>query len=230
MKVLKSIGIFLFFFFLISFKPKLQETIIHGKITTLNSITIEKAKITSKKSKITVYSDSLGNFSISTSLKDKITVEATGFNMATAKVRSLEDSLNIDLAIIGNEQKIDLAMETGHINKEDLNLVKKYLDSKKQYSFGFTNMTDLIQNKFPGIRIINNELIIRGMNSISNSSSLNTRNGALIIINGTEYGWSHIKDLDVTNVKNIKILDGAKAARYGSGSSNGVVVITLVGE
>lgn len=230
MRVFKSISIILIFFFFISFKPRSQKTMIHGRITTLKTISIENAKITSNKSKITVYSDSLGNFSISTSLKDKIMVEAAGFNKVLTKVKSFDDSLNIDLVIIGNEKQIDLAMETGHINKEDLNLVKKYLESKKQYSFGFTNMTDLIQNKFPGIRIINNELIIRGMNSVSNSASLNTRNGALIIINGMEYNWGAIKDLDVTNIKNIKILDGAKVARYGSGSSNGVVVITLVGE
>ncbi len=230
MKAIKITSIVLIFLFFASFKPKLQKTIIHGKITTFNTISVANAEVTSKKTKTTVYSDSLGNFSIVCDLKDKIMVKAAGFNTASIKVKSLEDSLNVDLVIIGNEKKIDLAMETGHIHKDQLNLVKKYLEAKKQYGFGFMNMTDLIKGKFPGISIINDELVIRGIKSISNSGSLSTRNGALIIINGTEYNWNAVKSLDVITVKDIKILSSAKAARYGSGSSNGVMVITLVDE
>lgn len=230
MKPIKGIIIVSAFLLLISFSTIPQKIVIHGKVTTFKTISVENAEITIKKSNTKVYSDSLGNFSITCGLKDKITIKAAGFNSASYKIKNLNDSLNIDLVITGNEKKIDLAMKTGHIDKEDLNLVKKYLESQKQYSHGFTNMTDLIKAKFPRVKITNDELIIRGTKSISNSNNLSTRNGALIIINGTEYNWSSVKDIIVTNVKKIKILNSLEASRYGSGSSNGVVVITLVDE
>ena len=70
-------------------------------------------------------------------------------------VKSIKDSLNVSLIISGSEQDIDFAMNTGHINEEERNLVKKYLESNELYSLGFTNMTDLIKAKFPRLSIVN---------------------------------------------------------------------------
>ncbi len=221
----KKYGIqILAFLLFITLSMHAQKEVVHGKITTFNSITVENAEITIKKTKNSVFSDSLGYFSIECNLKDKVSIKAAGFKTKSVKVKNLKDSLNVNLQIEDSERSIDLAMSKGHIDKSDLSLVKKYFKAKKQYSLGYTNMTDLIKGKFPQINIVNNELILRGINSID------SRNGALIVLNGTEYNWSSVKTMEVTNIKDIRILKGSEASRYGTGSSNGVLVIKLIDE
>ncbi len=218
------------FLFFITLSLHAQKKVVNGQIITFKNITVENAKITVKKTKHSVFSDSLGFFSITCDLKDKISITAAGFKSKQVKVKNIKDSLNVSLIISGSEEDINLAMNNGHINEEERNLVNKHFKSGQLYSLGFTNMTDLIKGKFPRVNIINDELIIRGKNTFSNSNNSKPRNGALIIINGTEYRWSSVKSMIVTNVKDIKILNSLEASRYGAGSGNGVVVIKLVDE
>lgn len=210
----------------ISLSIHAQKKVIYGKITTFNTITVENAEIAIKKTKNSVFTDSLGYFSIECDIKDKLSIKAAGFKTKLVKVKTIRDSLNVNLIIAGNEDDIDLAMKRGHINKNEVNLAKKHFNTKQPYSLGYTNMTELILGKFPKVTLINDELILRGRNTHSEGH----RNGALIIINGTEYNWRSVKSMEVTNIKDIKILNSLEASRYGTGSGNGVVVIKLIGE
>lgn len=222
--IANKLQVLTFIFFLV-IATHAQTKIIHGKVTTLNSISVENAQISVNKNKNFIYSDSLGFFSIECKLKDKVYIAAAGFKAKTIKIKSLVDSLSIDLTIKGDEKGIELATLKGHISKNNEGLAIKLLNTEKPYYFGFTSMTELILGKFPTrVNIVNNELILRGRKSLGPEN----RDGALIIINGSDYRWSQVKDMVVTNIKNIKILNSLQASRYGSGSGNGVVLITLV--
>lgn len=213
------------FLFISSISLHAQTKIIHGKVTTLNSITVENAHISVNKNKNLIYSDSLGFFSIECKLKDKVSIAAAGFKTKTIKIKSLVDSLNIDLTIKGDEEGIELATLKGHISKNNESLAIKLLNTKKPYYYGFTTMTELILGKFPTkVNIVNNELILRGRKSLG----VENRDGALIIINGSDYRWSQVKDMVVTNIKSIRILSSLEASRYGSGAGNGVILIKLI--
>lgn len=215
------------FLYFISLSIHAQKKVIYGKITAFNNITIENAKITVKKTKTSVFSDSSGYFSIQCAIKDKISITAAGFKTKLVRVKSLDDSLNIDLAIKDDEEGLELATFKGHISKNNESLARKLLNTKQPYYLGFTTMTELILGKFPSrVSIVNNELILRGRNSVNDEN----RDGALIIINGSDYRWAQIKDMIVTNIKNIRILSSLEASRYGTGAGNGVVIIKLIGQ
>ncbi len=219
----KTTTLFAFLFFTI-LSVNAQKTVVKGQVTTFDFIRVEQAEVIAKKSKTSVLTDSLGFFTIECDLKDKLSIKAAGFKTKQVKVKNLKESEKVNIEIAGSESDIDLAVAEGHINKIHSPEAKKLFNTKKPFSFGYNNMTDLIRGKFPQLNISGDEIIMRG------SNSLNGKNGALIILDGTTYNWGSVKSLEVTNIKNIQILTGSAANRYGTGSGNGVILIQLVSE
>lgn len=217
----------LFFFAFIFFTVHLvngQKTTIKSQITTFDVILVQQAEVKAKKGKSMVLTDSLGVFTIECDLKDKIQIKADGFKTKTIKVKRLIGVEKINIEIAGSESEIDKAVAKGHIRGIKAADAKKYFNTRKPYSYGFTTMTLLIAAKFPQLKITTDQIIMRG------SSSLSENNGALFVLNGATYNWGSIKNLDVTTVKNIKILTGTAANRYGSGGGNGVILIELISQ
>ena len=175
-----------------------QKTTIEGFITSFGDIPINQAEIITNKSKATTKTDTLGYFTIVCE--------------------------PIDLKIAGDESQLDLAIGNGHISKIYAPLAKKRLLTKKAYSQGFNNMTDLLKGKFPQLTVNGDEVIMRG------SSSLTGSNGVLFALSGSTYSWSQVNSIDVLTIKNIEILTGPAANRYGPGSGNGVIRIDLLTE
>lgn len=203
-----------------------QKTLVKGQITTFDVIAVERAEVTAKKAKVTVLTDSLGFFTLECEPKDKLSIKAVGFKNKQVKVKSLEDLGKINLEIAGGEGDIDLAITKGHINENSRADAKKYLNTKRPYSYGFNNMTDLVKGKFPQINIVGGALVLRGSNSISEGAN----NGVLLVLNGSTLTWQAVQNMEVTTIKNMKILTSTAAIRYGSGSSNGVLLIELVSD
>ena len=210
------------FFTLLSVRA--QKTTIKGQVTTFDVIAVMQAEVTAKKGKTTVITDSLGRFIIECDLKDRLLINAAGFITKSIKVKKLKGVEKINIEIAGSESEIDMAVAKGHIKETSSLDAKRYYNTKKPYGYGYNAMTDLIIAKFPQLKLAGDEIIMRG------SSSLTGNNGALFILNGTTYNWGSVKNLEVRTVKNIKILTGTAANRYGSGSGNGVIVIELISE
>lgn len=218
-KVLLSV---LAFFMMLSVDA--QKTTIEGKIATFDVISVMQAEVTSKKGKSTVLTDSSGVFSIECDLKDKLIIKASGFKTRTVKVGNLRAAEKINIEISGSEAKIDLAVANGHLNQASSAQAKKYYKTQKAYGYGFVNMTELIKAKFPQFTLTTDEIIMRGTTSLTGTS------GALVVLNGATYDWGGVKGLDVATIKNIQVLTGTAANRYGSGSGNGVLLIELLEE
>lgn len=209
---------------LMTFPAFAQSNVVIGKVTTFKTIAVINAKITVKKSKKETFTDSLGNFKLECNDKDKLIVKATGFKSKTFKVKNSKDSLKINLVINREESDIDLAYRTGHLRKENVMQAKTLYNTKEPYSFGYNNMIDLLRGKFPNADVTDKRIIVRG----NNTSSAVTSNGALIVLNGVTINIGTLLSVNIREIKNIRILHGAAATRFGSGSSNGVISVELL--
>ncbi len=219
MKAIKSICILISFFLLMSPSINAQKSVIHGKITVFNVIAVDNVEITVKKTKTSVRSDSLGIFVIECKLNDKLSLKAAGFKTKVVKIKKMKDTLNVNLVISGKESDIQLAVENGHIKEYEVAHAIILFNTKPPFSIGYTNIIELILDKFPQVNLVNGEFILRGFNSFEGP------NGALIVLNGIETNISTIQSLAITEVINVEILSGSKAARYGAGGSNGVIYV-----
>lgn len=215
--------LFVCFLFLAKHSLKAQESIVHGKVTLYDAVAVKGATVSIKKSKKVVLTDSLGFFSIECKIKDKISISAIGFDKMNIKVGNLKDSINVNLNLAGKESDIQLATDNGHIYQTDRAFVLEKFNTKPLYSLGYPNTAALIIGKFPRVELIDNEFVIRGVKSMTE----NAKNGALIVINGIVSDEGSLKSIIVTSVKNIKILSGIAATKYGPGSGNGVILIEL---
>ena len=201
-----------------------QNKVVGGKVTTYKTIALKNAKVTVKKTKQVTYTDSLGNFKLECNVKDKLIITAKGFKSRTIKVKNIKDPLKIDIEIEGEESDLDLAFANGHMNSKELKEAKVFYNTVQPYSFGYNNIIDLLKGKFPGATISDAGVIIRGANTQSNSTS----NYALIVLNGAISTIDAITMINIVEIKNIKILTGPAASRWGTGSSNGVVFVELL--
>ncbi|MCP4977685.1 MAG: TonB-dependent receptor plug domain-containing protein [Maribacter sp.] len=223
MKTFKRFALVISFLLCATISMHAQKKVVKGKITTFNTIRVQQAEITAKKTKNKVFSDSLGFFTIECEPNDKLTVRAIGFKTKSVKMKKMNESLTINLAIAGSESDIALAIDKGHLSKNNRAQAIKYFNFENSYGFGYTNIIDLIKGKFPQISVIGDEFILRGSNSITPGG----KNGALIVLNGALSDISSLKSIVVSEVEDISILSGSAASRYGSGGGNGVISIKL---
>ena len=199
---------------------KAQQGIVHGQVFAFDTIPVAKAQINIKKSKDVILSDSYGSFSIECNIGDKIAIKAAGFKTKQVKIKNQNDSLFVNLKFQGGEANIDAATTNGHINKQRLVYTTDYLDAELFDSAGYATVIELITGKFPGVNLVGDQIIIRGKNSI------NGNNEAAFALNGSITSKSSIESISVVDVKNVKVLKGNEAARYGSRGANGVIEIT----
>ena len=69
-------------------------------------------------------------------------------------------------------------------------------------------------------------MVTDGMIIIRGENSLNSSNGALIVINGIQSSMSQLIELSPLIVKSVDVLKGSSASIYGSRGANGVVIVT----
>lgn len=211
------------FISLFIFSANGQKKTIIGKVTTYKTIPISNAEIKIKKSEKSTLTNMLGYFTLECDAKDKLSIKVIGFKTKTVKLKGQKDSLHIDLVVAGDESNLDLAAKNEHLNQNSLAEAKKRFNTKVPYSHGFTDIIELLKTKFPQAKVSKNDIIIRGFNSAAKESEP----GAIIVINDVNSDMEALKSLNLTDIKNIKILTGSAAFRYGTGSGNGVLYVTL---
>ena len=205
--------------FLFTLNLNAQDKIIHGVITTFDSIQVIGAKIRIKSTKQIVLSDTLGHFSVACNSEDKLKVTAKGFYNQSVKITKNIKLIAINLKLRSGEKNREYAVGYGHVTDRDkLNAVANLNNNDVDFS-KYSNMYDLIRGRFASVQIMNGEIIIRGINSINGSSA------ALIIVDGVPNSSAVLNSLSTGNVKNISIIKDGSSAIYGSRGSNGVVII-----
>ncbi len=198
-----------------------QERTIRGVVTTLKNIAVVNAEVKVVSSKVTVLTDSLGNFKINCLDNDKIKISAEGFYSQKVKIDESIKEVLINLIFKRGEKNIDVAVGYGHIKEKDRSYAITSLKNENNFEFTkYSNIIELIVNSSPSITINNGGIIIRG------ESSLNGSSAALIVIDGIDATMSQLSSLAPINVKSVDILKGGSAAIYGSRGANGVVLIS----
>lgn len=204
----------------LAFQLNAQDRVVHGIVTTFDSIAVIGAEVRVKSTKQIVKTDTLGQFSAVVKSGDKLKISAKGFNTASIKLEEKIKLIAVNLKLKPTEKAREYAIGYGYVQDVDkLNAVVQMTRDDVDFS-QYNDIYDLIRGRFAGVQVKNDgDIIIRGVNSFNLSSS------ALIVIDGVTVDKSHLNALSPVMVKSINILKDGSAAIYGSRGANGVVVI-----
>lgn len=209
-------------FFLVAYSLILsaQERTIQGVVTTFDSIAVMHAEVYSKNVKEVVKTDSLGQFWVKVSGKDKLKVSAKGFSSYSIKIEEKTKIVAVNLKLKPGDKAREYAIGYGHVSDaEKLNAISQIQNGQIDFS-QYMNMYELIRGRFAGVQVQSNgDIIIRGVNSINLSSA------ALIVVDGIPVDKSILSSMVPANVRSIDVLKDGGSAIYGSRGANGVVLI-----
>jgi len=212
-------SLFVFFFFAFSFNLHAQNRVIHGKVTTFDSIPLIGATVKVQSTKQEVLTDSLGYFSVGCNTNDKLNVNAHGFYRQNVKLTSNIKFVAVNLRLKPGDKSRELAIGYGYVSDADkLNAISNLTNDDVDFS-RYNNIYDLIRGRFSGVQVIDGDIIIRGTNSFNSSSS------ALIVIDGVISDANDLATLKPITVKSINVIKDGSSAIYGSRGANGVLII-----
>ena len=196
-----------------------QMKTVEGRITTYNEIPVLNAQILVKSSKQKFTSDSLGLFSVQCSLKDKLSVSAEGFVTTRVKIGEQTKFALVNLNLKSAPGAKEVAVGYGHVKDRDKLYAMSGRDSDEFNYSSYRNIYEALVGLFPGVQIINGEVIIRGSVSFETSAS------ALIIVDGREVSGDSFGNILPSDIARITILKDASTAVYGVKGGNGVVIV-----
>ncbi|WP_299009245.1 TonB-dependent receptor plug domain-containing protein [uncultured Tenacibaculum sp.] len=182
------------------FSQKTQE--IYIIVKDQKNIPIQNATILFDNIEQPIKTDSKGIFKISTKIKPK---NITAF--------SIKHGINT------------ISYHGKKYNRIKLPNSKTIASSEEQKPFGnfqYRNIYDYIRAKqIPGVTISsNNQIIIRGVNSLNSSSE------PLYVVNNAPVGLPTFENITPESIKKITVLKGSDAAYYGLRGANGVIKVT----
>ncbi len=196
-----------------------QDKIIHGVVTTFDSIPLVDAEIKNRSTKQTVTTDSLGRFTLPATSGDKLRIKARGFFNEKAKIEDKTRYVAVNMKLKPGQRNKEYAIGYAKVSDRDkLNALATMSNDDVDFS-QYSNMYELIKGRFAGVQVINGEIIIRGINSINSSSA------ALIVVDGVPVDGSALNSIPPIQVKSINVIKDGSAAIYGSRGANGVVII-----
>lgn len=196
-----------------------QEKVIHGVVTTFDSIPLIDAEIQVRSTKQTILTDTLGRFSVAVNPGDRLKVSAAGFFNQKVKLEDKTKFAAINLKLKPGEKSREYAIGYGHVSDRDKLNALASLNSKDLDFSQYSNVYDLIKGRFAGVQVVNGEIIIRGVNSINSSSA------ALIIVDGVPVDGSALNSIPPVQIKSVNVIKDGSSAIYGSRGANGVVLI-----
>lgn len=197
-----------------------QERTVKGVVTTFDSIYVVGATVKSKQTKQEVLTDTLGRFTISVESEDKLKVSAKGFYNQNVKIEKQHNVVAVNLKIKPGEKNMNYAYSVTKVSDRDiLSSLASKDDNDIDYST-YENMIEAIRGRFPGVNVVNGQLIIRGNNTISGPSP------ALIVVDGVPINQSRLNAINPSTVKRINVIKDGTSAIYGAKGANGVIEIT----
>jgi len=203
----------------ISFFSTAQDRVIHGVVTTFDSIPLIDAEIQVRSTKQTVLTDTLGRFSITVNPKERLKVSASGFFNQKVKLEEKTRYVAVNLKLKPGDKNREYAIGYGHVSDRDkLNALASLNSNDIDFS-QYSNVYELIKGRFAGVQVVNGEIIIRGINSINSSSA------ALIIVDGVPVDGSALNSIPPVQIKSVNVIKDGSSAIYGSRGANGVVLI-----
>ncbi len=127
-------------------------------------------------------------------------------------------SLRIKWLEVGPESDEDEALIDsgfGYVKRREYASSSSRLSGEEMVRRGYTDLQSAILGLMPGVRMLNGELIVRGIGSI------NSGNGALILCDGVEV--HNLNSINIRDVVSVELLRGNNM--YGVRGGNGVILI-----
>lgn len=219
MKQKPAMSLLTIIFLFLSLIAGSQERVIHGIVTTFDSIPLINAEVKILSSKQKILTDTLGRFSASIKETDKLKVSANGFHNQKVELNEKIKFAAVNLKLKPGEKAREYAIGYGHVtDSERLNSLASLNKDDLDFS-QYSNIFELIRGRFAGVQVINDEIIIRGQSSINLSSA------ALIVLDGIIIDSRTLHGVSPVQVKSVNIIKDGSSAIYGSRGANGVVII-----
>lgn len=206
----------------------LAQQTIQGTVTNQdNGEPLPGVTIVIKGSNQGTTTDFDGNFEISVSTDDEITVSYLGFK---SQVLSVGDQSNLSIQLVPSQDELDEVVVVGYgtQNKKEVTGAVAVVSSESIEKLNPVRIEQALQGQVAGVNITSqsgapgsgSNIRIRGI-------STNGDNRPLILVDGNV-----IEDLSVINpkdIENINVLKDASAGIYGVRAANGVILITTKG-
>ncbi|TRX01090.1 SusC/RagA family TonB-linked outer membrane protein [Flavobacterium gawalongense] len=218
-----------------------QERAVSGVVSDNAGLPLPGVSVLVKGTKSGTQTDFDGKFSIKATSSQVLIFSYIGMktqevmaSSSTVNVKLKDDSVQLEGVVVTalgiKKQKRSLGYATANVGAKELTEVPN------------VNVFESLSGKVAGVDITapaqvgaSSKVIIRGYNSLSNSSPLyvvdgtpinNSSNGSSSNTRSFDAG-NGVSDLDPNNIESMSILKGAAAsALYGSRAANGVILIT----
>lgn len=84
---------------------------------------------------------------------------------------------------------------------------------------GFSNMYDVIKGKIPGVNVVNETIVIRGVKTFMGGTD------PLLLIDGIPTDISSLSAINPIDVDRVEVLKGASTSMFGCRGANGVIAV-----
>lgn len=196
-----------------------QSHVVYGVVHAFDSIPLADVEIHVKSTKETVFSDLEGNFMVVCEPKDKLNISAKGFQKRNVSINEKTKIIAVNLQPKPGFKDNMYNIGYGNVDERNRTSATSTM-AKNEASFSrYNSIFELIKGQFPGVQVVNEEILIRGSNSFNLSSS------ALIVLDGVIVDYDVLKTVRVVEVKRVDVIKDGTAAIYGSRGANGVVLI-----
>jgi len=205
-----------------AFQVNAQRKNVYGNVFAFKNVVLSNIQVSSVKSKTTAQTDSLGNFRIVCEMEDKIELTGFGFQKKVVKLEKSQNNIKVKMIFKGGNKNIDLAVENGHVSKENLEKsIELYPDQNFEY-YNYADIFTAISRIYAGndnIKVAGKEVFVR------KEAGTFSAVPALFMVNGRRA--IEISDILTSEIESIEIIpDGS--SKYGPGAANGVVLVTTV--
>lgn len=201
-----------------------QERSVSGKIVAFNTYSLNNVKISARKAKTWVFTDSTGIFQIYCNKKDVIKIQAEGFLQQTVKLDK-GNTINTNMIYLDNNWAYKTALANQYISQEDLDYAIENLMQENNDFSRYQSIYDLIQAKYPLTRVIEERGFKRIYLTSKGPNSLEAGSYALIVVDGI--ATENISSIVPSQVANVKVHTDTETSMYGTRGGNGVVEIEL---
>lgn len=200
-----------------------QSNVIQGVVHAFDSIPLIGAEVIVNSTKQSYFTNSAGQFMVECNPNDQLKIKAEGFYSQNVKISGNVRIVAVNLKLKSATAQRKYNIGYGNVSERDNSGAITSVNYKDIDFTKYVNIYDVIRDNFAGVQVVNNEIVIRGTNSLLSS------NEALIIVDGIITDGEMLNSISPIEVKSIDIIkDAGSAAVYGSRGSNGVVIIELL--
>jgi TonB-dependent SusC/RagA subfamily outer membrane receptor len=196
-----------------------QSHVVYGVVHAFDSIPLADAHIQVKSTNQDFYTDSEGNFVVVCNTTDKLKIKVEGFQKRIIDIKPNIKIIAVNMQLKPGNKGSLYNIGYGAVDESQRTSANSTM-AKNEASFSrYNDIFELIRGQFPGVEVGNNQINVRG------SSSFNSSNAALIVLDGVIVDYDVLRTVRVVEVKQIDVIKDGTAAVYGSRGANGVVLI-----